>query len=590
MRFYCPKCDLKYRIDDDKLAEQPNAQLRCKACHTVFSVQAAIKQSNDRRADGRAPVDVAENLSLPPPKPAPLAWKSTAPPVSTPPGKGVVTMPLLDVTARPRIEPAKPVNASTAAMTKPGLAPSNRGVSIGPRAGQRTSGAASLLAAKGLRGAGERASLPQVKIAPQRSPQVESTRPVQVLGRGSAFGFPPVTEERTHPVVPPLPRAARDIGVERHFVSREPGPDVAIESERRSETPPPIQAPVDAEGPADGLDSELALIESEPPMTPVMGTEAYAELATHRVQWETEVSPPAEALESQPLALSRPVERPTVAMAEALHANELAAVEPPLEPSGLLRTSWGARPDLGQPEPEVQALAPKRGVSFGVAIAVALVCGIAGFGGGYLLGVKSEHVTARPEVAAPFLGETQRPSEPPPPPPPEDVAAGEEQTAPRPAMSGLTVANKLGAHGDIRSAESDNVLTPIVGASSLDGLRALVAGPSGVAAEGASAEAPQSGLDASAIQATVQRFQPAIRRTCWQPALSRRGGEAGSGARVTTTVMIAPTGRVTSVKHEGEPSGFPGLASCIAMRVQGWKFPRASTGTTAKIPFVFAAQ
>ena len=111
-----------------------------------------------------------------------------------------------------------------------------------------------------------------------------------------------------------------------------------------------------------------------------------------------------------------------------------------------------------------------------------------------------------------------------------------------------------------------------------------VVGPSGGSSNSA------AGLEGSAIQRTVQKYQNGVKRSCWQPALNNRSLGASSSARVTATLRIAPNGSVSSVTHSGDPSGYPGLASCIAARVKGWSFPRAAGPTTANIPFVFAAQ
>ena len=125
----------------------------------------------------------------------------------------------------------------------------------------------------------------------------------------------------------------------------------------------------------------------------------------------------------------------------------------------------------------------------------------------------------------------------------------------------------------------------------------LLAGLTGVAANGPRAPGSDSqsgrggeGLDASAIQRTVQRYQPSVRRSCWQRALSSRSALAPSSARVTVTIQVAPSGKVTGVSHSGEPTGYPGLANCITSKVRAWSFPVAAGPTTANVPFVFAAQ
>lgn len=80
-----------------------------------------------------------------------------------------------------------------------------------------------------------------------------------------------------------------------------------------------------------------------------------------------------------------------------------------------------------------------------------------------------------------------------------------------------------------------------------------------------------------------------IRRKCWQPALDSRAG-FGPSARVTAQILIGPSGDVQMASASGAESDYPGLSSCIASRVKGWKFPASSSSTPVKIPFVFAAQ
>jgi TonB family protein len=87
----------------------------------------------------------------------------------------------------------------------------------------------------------------------------------------------------------------------------------------------------------------------------------------------------------------------------------------------------------------------------------------------------------------------------------------------------------------------------------------------------------------------VAQNQPLIRRRCWQPALDARSAGAPSNARVNVNIVISPSGNVTSASASGGEN-FPGLASCIADRVRGWKFPPSGGPTSTSVPFVFAGQ
>ena len=92
------------------------------------------------------------------------------------------------------------------------------------------------------------------------------------------------------------------------------------------------------------------------------------------------------------------------------------------------------------------------------------------------------------------------------------------------------------------------------------------------------------------MSAVVEQNRPLVKRRCWQPALDSHKGMGASTARVSASVTIAPSGAVQSVSASGAEKDYPGLASCIAGRIKGWKFPASGGTTPVNIPFVFAAQ
>jgi hypothetical protein len=132
---------------------------------------------------------------------------------------------------------------------------------------------------------------------------------------------------------------------------------------------------------------------------------------------------------------------------------------------------------------------------------------------------------------------------------------------------------------------------PAVNSGLLAGLNRLgepaVSGPS---TGPASRSTGAGGLDSTAIQQTVARYKPSVQRGCWQPALSARAPGAPSSARVSVSLTVDGSGRVTSASTGGDPRGYPGLARCIESRVRGWRFPRSSGTTSVAVPFVFAGQ
>ena len=64
---------------------------------------------------------------------------------------------------------------------------------------------------------------------------------------------------------------------------------------------------------------------------------------------------------------------------------------------------------------------------------------------------------------------------------------------------------------------------------------------------------------------------------------------ASYGLRAAMTLTSEIIG-VQSVSAGGGEKDFPGLSSCIASRIRGWKFPASSGSTPVDVPFVFAAQ
>ncbi|MDC3959358.1 AgmX/PglI C-terminal domain-containing protein [Polyangium jinanense] len=97
-------------------------------------------------------------------------------------------------------------------------------------------------------------------------------------------------------------------------------------------------------------------------------------------------------------------------------------------------------------------------------------------------------------------------------------------------------------------------------------------------------------LSTGEISAVVEANRPLVKRRCWQPALDATKGMGGSSARVSASIVIAPSGTVQSVSASGAEKDYPGLSSCIAGRIKGWKFPASGGSTPVNIPFVFAAQ
>jgi hypothetical protein len=97
-------------------------------------------------------------------------------------------------------------------------------------------------------------------------------------------------------------------------------------------------------------------------------------------------------------------------------------------------------------------------------------------------------------------------------------------------------------------------------------------------------------LSQGEIQGVVVANQPRVKKRCWQPALDSAGAGAPSSARVRGKIVIGPSGAVQSASASGAEKDFPGLSSCVAGQMQGWKFAPSSGSTPVEVPFFFAGQ
>jgi hypothetical protein len=166
-----------------------------------------------------------------------------------------------------------------------------------------------------------------------------------------------------------------------------------------------------------------------------------------------------------------------------------------------------------------------------------------------------------------------------------DTAAAASGSGPKIRAPGSKTNASKAADADKQAAGS--------GLAGLKGLSGLGPSGPGVNGSGPGSSGPASGggqLDAAQTQSTVARYTGSVKRSCWQPALDARDPSAPTSARVMVTITVGATGSVQNVTTNGEPRGYPGLASCIAGRVRAWQFPATGGTTTVNVPFVFAAQ
>lgn len=695
MRFHCPKCDTKYRITEDKLAERPAAKMRCKECTAVFSVQDAIAAEGQRASEASTPgleVPGQEQYqpsrlpSVPPPaaslaglQPRPVVpargaanplARSGLPtkPIGTRPSDRPVGLagapnPLAPSVLAQALGPKAPVvgGAGAAPLRTAGqavgiglaapVAPAGANTGLGtPRLGSPPlSGAsASPLAAKSdaIKPLGLAAPAPKplassnLGLGPRPTPLGKPGLPgTGLIGAKAPFGRGPVGETVTALVPEPAPKreatlAVASVGAKSEAASGPPGPVLGrgsasafppVTAERTLPVVPPFHpapAPSDSSLAASALPSEV----SELPRSETIPSAAA-----------TQSKPPTDSgvTPRVPNSVTDAVPSPLSAGPWASNVNAPSAPPPGLDAGGV---SAGADPTLTAKTKESPVVTPRdvgqarddlsfeqdyefsatrrrpgaRVVSLAVAAAVSVVFGAGGFASGYLVGVSNPAApsaiaaaTSGSEVGATSAalsapaprdsGMVSRGAAPPPPPPPalEAASAATSELAAKPMeenklkkTSERKTEEVVAAGPESQPATSSN---SNVNSGSLSGL-GMALGPGPVAGSGNAGASSGAGLEAAAIQSTVQKNQNAVKRSCWQPALNGRAADAPSTARVTTTIQISPGGTVTSVKHSGDPRGYPGLGGCIVARLKGWTFPKSNGSTTANIPFVFAAQ
>jgi hypothetical protein len=168
------------------------------------------------------------------------------------------------------------------------------------------------------------------------------------------------------------------------------------------------------------------------------------------------------------------------------------------------------------------------------------------------------------------------------------ASAVEAQAEPQVEVGDLTTSSarpvaRVGGPMPKASATASTPAAPI----DTSGFVSNVPGP---AATGPSTPTAGGQLSQGEMNGVVSQNQPRVRRKCWQPALDGQPPNGPRNARVTVSITINASGSVDSASASGSERDFPGLASCIAGMVKGWKFPASGGSTTVNVPFVFAGQ
>jgi hypothetical protein len=280
----------------------------------------------------------------------------------------------------------------------------------------------------------------------------------------------------------------------------------------------------------------------------------------------------------------------------ALHGENgiLAAVADPFAPPR--PAPIAASPDAAAPAPAIAPAAvapPSGGVPIEIdesvvpkrrnpphPLAYAFIAFAAVFGGvaAYVLLSKPQQIvvvqTAPSASVAALMPSSEKPEAS------ATVAVGELTTDP----SGAPVVHTGGPTAGVPKPKASSSSAPI----DTSGFTSTIPGPS--TAQVPPPVAAGSQLSAGEIQGVVAQNQSIVKRKCWQPALESRAANAPSNARVNGAITIGASGNVESSSASGSEKDFPGLASCIASRMKGWKFPPSSGPTPVNVPFVFAGQ
>lgn len=572
MKFHCPECNAKYRISQDKVASRPNAKLRCKQCSHLFVVREAVER------EARNPT-----VSIAPGADPEAAMTPAGPPPRRPPQSSAQA---------PRLQPQR--------------APRPPGAGSRPGVSSRT--------APGAGGVGLTAKAPAsvgrmrpgefpVPSMPPPSALAEELAALEPEERSSSVNDSPA-RDRFSDMTPEGSESPPTSDVRG---SRAPQQSVWAEQELEGWF---VEADGQPQGPltekalrqrvTDGLVDGQTLVWREGSgdwkAAELVGEfEAVLSLAPAASTVENAEDPEREAAE------------PAAGVADSVARHEspdLRAAAVRIAPPPPVAWQSKARAGIAGPLASISGqfsayVLPKPGKTVPALLAwwATGVGVLFGLGVGFLIWGHSDAGNLNAAAAAKETERSTLVGEHGAPPPPNEALAQAAPAAPespppkseaQSAKAELTTVADSPASPESAQDELPRKTAEAKGGSLLAGL-----GPSGAAGPSVGSDSRAGSgpsLTADQIQQAVQRYQPSVKRSCWQRALDGRAAGAPTSARVTVTIQITATGSVTSASTSGDPSGYPGLARCIQSRVAGWKFPSAGGSTTTKVPFVFAAQ
>jgi predicted Zn finger-like uncharacterized protein len=587
MKFICPSCKAKYQIADEKVADHA-VRMKCRKCARVIR----ITQRGAELAESAAPSKPQASAVTPAPRPTGGALSRPSRPSATslaprPPlvGSGL-SAPRPSSAMKPPPRPSgvspKPAAASGGAAQTPlrsaAQGPEPAQNASGPRAAGAAGKATGAVAAKAVPAArnaaaaavaqGNALAKKGIALAKDATPAKARGAPAapKALTPNKGAAVAPRTSVEAHAQSPEVAPPSSDSALAGAFTAavQAPGTDLDTVGDEwfvgiNGVPVGPIKLAELRSKAASGAVTRESLVwrdgfEEWKPLGTFPELVAVVEEGTSSTRASMEPLSPDATIASAmvPRALIEPV--PTV-------------VSAPAEDQAELEQLAGLRRKGGLSVPQIFAMV--------VAILFGLTVGFVVFSGTE----KTKEVIKYVKVPS----ETEARDQAPAPEEPNALDTDKaEQAAAEPAKATRNV-----KPGKTTATESEQK-TGLKGLSGLSGLAAGPSnGPSGSQASNASSGKP---LDSAAVQSTVRRYTPSVKRSCWQPALDTRDANAPTSARVGVTITVSGSGSVQNVSTTGDPRGYRGLATCIARRVQGWQFPASSGQTTVNVPFVFAAQ
>jgi hypothetical protein len=286
----------------------------------------------------------------------------------------------------------------------------------------------------------------------------------------------------------------------------------------------------------------------------------------------------------------------------ALGGGGALSAPPPEGPASSISTT----PEPVVDESEASMMRPKRRgrIFAALAVAAAFVLGaILMHAFGSSAPAEAPTVEPRAEPTRPLAPTAQAEAppkqmieEPAPAPPPTapEAPATEASPAPElPAAAGSYPVTRP-VSGQLTPAPGSEAAPAVPAAKPAGSLLSGLGGPQtpgpGGSVKSGDSQGGGGGLDSTAIQRTVRKYNPTLRQNCWLRALNARAPGVPASAKVAAQITIEASGRVKAVNVSGAPRGYPGLARCIETSVKGWTFPRGSGETVAQVPFMFVGQ